>query len=182
MARVTISGPFGKLETEAAVSKNMPQSCPYLFSDKSDQMLREKGLAFSERTVHALTRARARQITAEAACPREESNSGEPELAENEHPLFDTVNDAVCGPDFEPGVSEAEGDRALRNEQEGSELDNPGGHQQRDLSLKQLRDTVREGVSRKNISFYERARLLYRTYRDRKGRLLDQLVVPQRYR
>ncbi|KAG0430524.1 hypothetical protein HPB47_022619 [Ixodes persulcatus] len=108
MARVTISGPFGKLDTEAAVSKNPPQSCPYLFSNKSDQMLREKGLA-----------AKARQITAEAACRGGESNSGEQELAEIEHPLFDTANDAVCEPDFEPGVSEADGDRALRNEQEG---------------------------------------------------------------
>lgn len=62
--KVTIEGPFGKLETEAAVSKNLPRQYPYLFSNKSDQLLREKGLSFCEGTVMALTRAKAREIAA----------------------------------------------------------------------------------------------------------------------
>lgn len=36
-------------------------------------------------------------------------------------------------------------------------------------------------VSRKNISYYLKKGVFYRTYRDRKGKLLGQLVVSHRY-
>ncbi|KAM7295267.1 uncharacterized protein ISCGN_024772 [Ixodes scapularis] len=47
VARVCLEGPFGTLHTEAAVSGSLPLHYPYIFSNKSDQMLREKGLSFS---------------------------------------------------------------------------------------------------------------------------------------
>lgn len=75
-------------ETEAAVSRSLPKSCPYLFSNRFDQILRKKGLALCERTVQALTRAKVRQIAADTMGRREgEAHSGEPESNESEHPL-----------------------------------------------------------------------------------------------
>ncbi|XP_064490382.1 uncharacterized protein LOC135401724 [Ornithodoros turicata] len=54
--------------------------------------------------------------------------------------------------------------------------------QQSDPLLEDLRNNVREGVAKKNISFYLKSDLLYRRYQDRKGRLIEQLVVPQKYK
>ncbi|XP_077544021.1 uncharacterized protein LOC144156099 [Haemaphysalis longicornis] len=67
IARITIDGPFGKLETEAAVSPSLPAQYPYLFSNRSDQLLRERGLVFGEGIVFALTRSKARELGAKAA-------------------------------------------------------------------------------------------------------------------
>ncbi|XP_077553545.1 uncharacterized protein LOC144168428 [Haemaphysalis longicornis] len=58
IARITIDGPFGELETEAAVSPSLPAQYPYLFSNRSDQLLRERGLVFGEGIVFALTRSK----------------------------------------------------------------------------------------------------------------------------
>ena len=65
IARVEVEGPFGLLVTEAAVSQNLPKHYPYLFSNRSDMLLRKKGLCFSDHTVLALTRSKAREIAAE---------------------------------------------------------------------------------------------------------------------
>ncbi|XP_064465530.1 uncharacterized protein LOC135377174 [Ornithodoros turicata] len=54
--------------------------------------------------------------------------------------------------------------------------------QKSDPSIRNLCDSVKEGVARKNISFYEKQNLLYRRYRDKNGRVFDQVVVPQKYR
>ncbi|XP_077562560.1 uncharacterized protein LOC144178493 [Haemaphysalis longicornis] len=67
IARITIDGPFGKLETEAAVSPSLSAQDPYLFSNRSDQLLRERGLVFGEGIVFALTRSKARELGAKAA-------------------------------------------------------------------------------------------------------------------
>ncbi|XP_070387770.1 uncharacterized protein [Dermacentor albipictus] len=47
-AKVNISGPFGELETEAAVSKFLSLQYPYIFSNRSNQLLRDKGLKLGE--------------------------------------------------------------------------------------------------------------------------------------
>lgn len=41
-AKVKIEGPFGVLETIAAVSKGLPESYPYLFSNSSEALLNER--------------------------------------------------------------------------------------------------------------------------------------------
>ncbi|XP_077544813.1 uncharacterized protein LOC144157983 [Haemaphysalis longicornis] len=73
IARITIDGPFGKLETEAAVSASLPAQYPYLFSNRSDQLLRERGLVFGEGIVFALTRSKAREPRATASRARRDS-------------------------------------------------------------------------------------------------------------
>lgn len=60
MAKVKISGPFEELVTEAAVSEFLSLQYPYIFSKRSDQLLREKGLKLGEGVVQALTRSQAR--------------------------------------------------------------------------------------------------------------------------
>ncbi|KAH7977708.1 hypothetical protein HPB49_003203 [Dermacentor silvarum] len=47
IARVVIEGPFGQLSTEAAISASLPDNVPYLFSNRSEQMLKERGESFS---------------------------------------------------------------------------------------------------------------------------------------
>ncbi|KAK8769088.1 hypothetical protein V5799_014447 [Amblyomma americanum] len=66
VAKVLIEGPFGALETEAVVSSRLPPQYPYLFSNRSDHLLREKGLLFGEASVQALTRPRVRELAAKA--------------------------------------------------------------------------------------------------------------------
>lgn len=67
IARVTVSGPFGDLETEAGVSKALSMNYPYLFSNHSERLLRDRGRQFGEKTVQAFTRSPARQIAAQLA-------------------------------------------------------------------------------------------------------------------
>ncbi|XP_077516778.1 uncharacterized protein LOC144127757 [Amblyomma americanum] len=74
IGNISIEGPFGVLHTEAAVSASLPMQYPYLFSNRSDQLLRQKDLVFGEGTVYALTRSKERKIAAEAM-PLEASSS-----------------------------------------------------------------------------------------------------------
>ncbi|XP_042142867.1 uncharacterized protein LOC121833534 [Ixodes scapularis] len=60
MAKIKIQGAFGELTTEAAVSRNLPEQYPYLFSNKSAKLLADQGIVFGEGVVQALTRAQAR--------------------------------------------------------------------------------------------------------------------------
>ncbi|KAM7308006.1 hypothetical protein ISCGN_011641 [Ixodes scapularis] len=64
VAKVVIEGPFGTLETEAAVSDNLPLQYAYLFSNKSDQKLRDTGKQLTWGVVQALTRSKARELKA----------------------------------------------------------------------------------------------------------------------
>lgn len=45
-AKVRVEGPFGVLETVAAVSKQLPKDYPYLLSNSSEALLNARGFAF----------------------------------------------------------------------------------------------------------------------------------------
>lgn len=200
IAKVSIEGPFGILETEAAVSPNLPLHYPYLFSNKSDQMLRERGQCFSVEVVQALTRSKARQLASQMtfdqqvdiAEPARDDQSTEPR-EQNEGSVQDE------------SVGESDNVSTAQNETSGSEdlgasctilpptsksfqalalVDRATlvSEQNSDPSLVNLRDNVKEGVSRKNIKFYVKSDVLYRQYKDRNGRVCEQLVVPEKYR
>ncbi|KAH7998749.1 hypothetical protein HPB51_026379 [Rhipicephalus microplus] len=62
MMKVTISGPIGKLVTEAAVSTSLSLQNPYIFSNRSDRILRDEGQQLGEGTVQVLTRAKASEL------------------------------------------------------------------------------------------------------------------------
>ncbi|CAN7948561.1 unnamed protein product, partial [Ixodes hexagonus] len=85
MARVKVSGPFGELLTEAAVSQTVPLEYPYLFSNRSDRLLRERGQQLGEGIVQALTRSKSRQLAPQLTCdPKPETADGEQALPELE--------------------------------------------------------------------------------------------------
>ncbi|XP_077502370.1 uncharacterized protein LOC144113262 [Amblyomma americanum] len=86
MARVVISGPFGELVTEAAVSSAVSLQYPYLFSNKSNQLLCDRGQKLAEGTVKALTRSKSRELASKLRYSQESEATGEregiPEIAE----------------------------------------------------------------------------------------------------
>ncbi|XP_077489773.1 uncharacterized protein LOC144100768 [Amblyomma americanum] len=198
MARVEISGPFGKLVTEAAVSKTVPLEYPYLFSNRSDRLLRERGQFFGEGKVQALTRSKTRQLAAQLT---QDMGQGEAEIgAEPEIKKPNLVAeqgvevvarsgdiDAAAAPS-EPQEIEPVGASILapssRSIERLLEIDRDmlKAEQKNDPSLRRLHATAEKGIARRNITILEKGGLLYRHYRDRKGKPCDQLVIPEKYR
>nr|XP_054928992.1 uncharacterized protein LOC129385855 [Dermacentor andersoni] len=199
MAKVKISGPFGELETEAAVSKILSLQYPYIFSNRSNQLLRDKGLKLGEGIVQPLTRGQARKIAslsaenAQAApaeavkgitsIPESELGSRDKKTVEEtlecqSSSLQEEQADAIAserGSLLSPASKNF--DKLLRVDRESL-----AAEQKNDDSLARLYHTAKEGIARRNVTIQERGELLYRHYRDRKGRILDQLVVPTKYR
>ncbi|XP_077512030.1 uncharacterized protein LOC144122958 [Amblyomma americanum] len=66
ISTVLVEGEFGKLNTEAAVSAALPEHSPYLFSNSSEQLLKDQGKSFFADVAYlALTRSKARQLSKE---------------------------------------------------------------------------------------------------------------------
>lgn len=196
VADVLISGPFGEVRTEAAVSDKLPPQYPYLFSNRTDRILKEQGKSLGEGLVQALTRAKAREISTrlsyDGASPEkpkdpptgvsEQSSSGEAEKdrgseenvaveKETRQEQLTELDELILPPtsgNFEKLVSVTK--EVLIKEQRA------------DPSLDKIWETSKEGVARKNVTFPVRDGVLYRHYRDRSGRTFDQLVVPEKYR
>ncbi|XP_077559123.1 uncharacterized protein LOC144174347 [Haemaphysalis longicornis] len=199
IARITIDGPFGKLETEAAVSPSLPAQYPYLFSNRSDQLLRERGLVFGEGIVFALTRSKARELGAKVAVEsRKDSRKEEVgKLAEtstdvaSERGQSASLQVQIAGVEQQQRPTETHDSPAeifVAPTSESLErllhVDSKalGAEQKKDHTLEKLLDNVTEGVAKKNVRFQTREEILYRKYRDRRGVEFDQLVVPQVYR
>lgn len=187
VAKVLIKGPFGELETEAAVSQSLPKQYGYLFSNHSEDLLRKKGLSFGEHTVHALTRSKAKEIA------KELGSSQNREAQAPDETRADANQENVP----------SDGESSFKSSSEASEEVNllsvlpcMGGflelskvspeviaaEQAEDKTLQKLSDMVEEGLARKNVFLHRRAGILYRQYKDSKGVHYDQLVVPQKYR
>ncbi|XP_040360535.1 uncharacterized protein LOC121048362 [Ixodes scapularis] len=203
MARVKITGPFGELETEAAVSQTVPSEYPYLFSNRSDFLLRERGQQLGEGLVQALTRSKSRQLAPLLTSkPEPEAANGVQALPELEAEKRDEGDQVVEQPDLvapesvrgpNASAQEAEEDGVVegsllaptsRNFDRLLRVDRASltAEQKSDPSLSRLHDTAKEGIARANVTVHEKDGLLYRHYKDRKGRVLDQLVVPTKYR
>ncbi|KAM7298704.1 uncharacterized protein ISCGN_019278 [Ixodes scapularis] len=199
IAKICIKGPFGELITEAAVSKNLPQHYPYLFSNKSELLLREQGKTFAEETVMALTRSQARKLSSRLryepneeegrSAAREELVDGKPAGAANQEDLRSEDAARSSPPDQQQIPEDHEEGQGFISPLSPSldtlrVLDRPTliAEQKSDATLKALPDGYQEGVAHQNISFYTKSGLLCRKYRDRKGRDFDQLVIPLRFR
>lgn len=179
MAKVRIEGPFGTLETEAAVSRNLPQQYPYLFSNRSEALLLKRGTKFSEGEVMALTRAKARELS-------QRLDYAPSKQSESTKTLVDTVevNSGDSGPDrqvtaaveeptplFLPPTSTSF-DILLRVDKETLARE-----QQSDSNLQKEQNNVKEGICAKDVTFVKRGGVLSRQYQDRKGRRYDQLAM-----
>nr|XP_050028168.1 uncharacterized protein LOC126523615 [Dermacentor andersoni] len=188
MAEVKISGPFGQVITEDAVSKFLSLQYLTLLSNRSDELLRDKGLKHGEGVVQALTRGQARKIALLSA----ESAKAAP--AEETLPADQLYEGISLG--CQSSLLQEEPADALASET-GSLLSpvsknfdqllrvdrvSLSAEEKNDDSLAKLHHTANEGIARRNVTAQERGGLLYRHYRDRKGRILDQLVVSTKYR
>lgn len=176
MARVILEGPFGVLETEAAVSKNLPEAYPYLFSNKSEALLVDRGCKFSDANIMVLTRAKARNLADKLTYAAEKKDDSSDSLnkgenCEGERHIEAEDEPLLVQPDTAAFGKLLEVDRAtLIREQE------------RDESLNGIGCDGGEGIAAKNITFYKKDGVLYRTYQDRKGKKYQQIVVPVPYR
>ncbi|XP_075726452.1 uncharacterized protein LOC142768368 [Rhipicephalus microplus] len=198
MAKVTITGPFGKLVTEAAVSTSLSLQYPYIFSNRSDRTLRERGQKLGEGTVQALTRSKAREIASRASektIPMEtDPGSGHRSGAQGESATDQQNEVSPTNIDGKPADRQRE---ALSADETGSVLSpasknfdrlvqvnrqSLAAEQDSDYSLAKLRLSAKEGVARGDVTLHKKGGLLYRHYRDKRGRVLDQLVVPRKYR
>ncbi|XP_077516774.1 uncharacterized protein LOC144127751 [Amblyomma americanum] len=198
MARVEISGPFGKLVTEAAVSKTVPLEYPYLFSNRSDRLLRERGQIFGEGKVQALTRSKTRQLAAQLTqdLGQGEAEIGaEPEIMEPNLVAEQGVEVVARSGDIDAAAAPSEQQEI---EPVGASILAPTSHsferlleidrdmlkaeEKNDRSLRRLHATAEKGIARRNITILEKGGLLYRHHRDRKGKTFDQLVIPEKYR
>lgn len=209
VAKVVIEGPFGTLETEAAVSNDLPLQYPYLFSNKSDQKLRDMGKQLTQGVVQALTRSKARELESQLVYDREPGGSPKTKkkgetpasVAEDEETRqpSETRNDSGDAGGSRESIQMESDDRV---EDEFQEI---GGHvvppvtekfrkllrvdavvlqaeQKADPSLETLSETEKDGVAKKNVTIFEKEGLLHRQYEDRRGRVFDQLIVPSKYR
>ncbi|KAK8769473.1 hypothetical protein V5799_014060 [Amblyomma americanum] len=200
VAKVVIEGPFGAIETEAAVSSMLPPQYPYLFSNRSDHLLREKGLLFGEASVQALTRSRVRELAAKAvvAGPTLSNNEKGSEAQQADIQSTSELNKIEPVALKAPGTGEETPDTGKLEELSADLLIAPTSdglnrllkvsrsaliaEQKKDGSLENMRCNVKEGIAKKNARFVERGGVLYRKYLDRRGVEFDQLIVPQCYR
>ncbi|KAH6925257.1 hypothetical protein HPB50_003028 [Hyalomma asiaticum] len=81
---VQIEGPFGAIETVAAVSKGLPEGYPYLFSNNSESLLNKRGCTFAEAQVMALTRSKARALAQQLRYDDNESVLSKDEVSSSE--------------------------------------------------------------------------------------------------
>ncbi|XP_075543258.1 uncharacterized protein LOC142577676 [Dermacentor variabilis] len=209
MAKVKIRGPFWEPVTEAAVSKFLSLQYPYIFSNRSNQLLREKRLKLGEGVVQASTRGHARKIAslsaentpaAPAEAAKEITSITESELGSRDEKIIeeslpaDELNESVPACQSSP-LQEEPADAlasetgwllllASKNFDKLLRVDRGSlaAEQKNDDSLAKLYHTAKADVARHNVTIQERGGLLYRHYRDRKCRILDQLVVPAKYR
>lgn len=202
-AKVKIEGPFGVLETEAAVSPNLPKQYPYLFANKSDFLLRQKGLSFGEFVAQAITRSKARELAVLTSNENEQTAAAdhcEPAPAstrdEGNKVAARTVDDS--SDDEGPIQSSPEASACYTVEQAFPHIVLPHSkslldllnvdkealaqEQEVDPSMQNLEKLAQEGVAHRNISFKRRSGILYRQCKDKKGIHYDQLVVPSKYR
>lgn len=188
LARVTVEGPFGWLETDAEVSRNLSPSYLYLFSNKSEQLLQNRGQSFAAEMVLALARSKTRELASDMEYddPKDERSETEagtaPEIADATN-----ANDAKRANDDEcvvdESTSEAKGNAieelltsVSRNFENLEEADREtlADEQQSSPPLHDsVHDSSKEGVAGKNISLFTKSGLLYWRYRD-KRESLDQ--------
>ncbi|XP_075738419.1 uncharacterized protein LOC142783726 [Rhipicephalus microplus] len=198
MAKVTITGPFGKLVTEAAASTSLSLQYPYIFSNRLDRTLCERGQKLREGTVQALTRSKAREIASRAlekTIPMEtdpgsgHQSGAQGELATDQQNEVSPTNINGKPADWQREALSADEtgsvlSLALKNFDRLVQVNRQSLAAEQDSgdSLAKLQFSAKEGIARGNVTLHKKGGLLYRHYRDKSGRVLDQLVVPRKYR
>ncbi|KAM7285983.1 uncharacterized protein ISCGN_032868 [Ixodes scapularis] len=187
MARVRITGPFGELVTEAAVSQTVPLEYPYLFSNRSDFLLRERGQQLGGGLVQSCTRSKSRQLAPLLTSdPERKAADGEQALPELEAEKRDEGVRVVEQPDLvalesvrrpNAPAKKAEEDGIIKGSLVAPASRNFGPllrvdrvsltvEQKSDPSASGFRGTAQE-IARINVTGHEKGGLFYRRYKDR---------------
>ncbi|XP_040062649.2 uncharacterized protein LOC120837396, partial [Ixodes scapularis] len=187
MARVRITGPFGELVTEAAVSQTVPLEYPYLFSNRSDFLLRERGQQLGGGLVQSCTRSKSRQLAPLLTSdPERKAADGEQALPELEAEKRDEGVRVVEQPDLVAPESvrrpnapaeKAEEDGIIKGSLVAPASRNFGPllrvnrvsltvEQKSDPSVSGFRGTAQE-IAKTNVTGHEKGGLFYRRYKDR---------------
>lgn len=188
VARVEMKGAFGTFETDAAVSDKLPQKIPYIFSNRSMRDFQNAGLELNANPVMVVTRSQTRAQATSATRNTEITDQSEPTQATA--PSETVPVDANCvapAIDSSTPVGNALPGEAINPVSENfqllAKLDKSAlkMEQANDESLK----TCWEKSKRKQkgaVSFIVKEGILYRTFKNKKGRTFEQLVVPKKYR
>lgn len=204
---VVLEGSFGKLHTEAAVSAALPDCFPYLFSNNSEQLLKEQGKSFFSSIAYmALTRSQARKLSQELdlvpcsktspakavelrdlGCESTAPRTEDSRVGLLEQPVARAVSVVSVGGETEVAPLGETGTTLSPVAESWCELSKVDREtlireQREDSSIKALIESVKPGTKKKNVSFYEKSGLFYRSYTDVKGRKYEQLLIPQKYR
>ncbi|XP_070393904.1 uncharacterized protein [Dermacentor albipictus] len=208
IATVIIEGEFGKLNTEAAVSAALPEQFSYLFSNSSEQLLRDQGKSFFADVAYmAPTRSKARPLSreldlasvSERRCGTrtdhgnlsgEQSRERQSSEAGLDERVLEVSGSDACSASRDIDATPQLGDAgstlapvsASRQEQAAVERESLIREQQEGCSLADLRKSVKRGVKKKRVSFGKESGLLYRRYTDKQGRKYKQLRIPRKYR
>ncbi|XP_042145677.1 uncharacterized protein LOC115318259, partial [Ixodes scapularis] len=187
MARVRITGPFGELVTEAAVSQTVPLEYPYLFSNRSDFLLRERGQQLGGGLVQSCTRSKSRQLAPLLTSdPERKAADGEQALPELETEKRNEGVRVVEQPDLVALESVRRPNAPAKKAEEDGiikrSLVAPASHnfgpllrvdrvsltveQKSDPSVSGFRGTAQE-IARTNVTGHEKGGLFYRRYKDR---------------
>ncbi|KAK8780958.1 hypothetical protein V5799_017701 [Amblyomma americanum] len=189
--------------TESAVSAALPEHFPYLFSNSSEQLLKDPGKSFfADVALTALTRSKARQLSKEldfAAVSEQRTDQGNfsgkqaRETQSSEAGLgergLEVTGSGTCSAsrdvDTTPQLVEAGSTLAPVStswqELAAVERETLIREQQENCSIADLMKSVKLGVEKKRVSFYEKSGLLYCCYTDKQGRKCDQLLIPRKY-
>ncbi|XP_064467644.1 uncharacterized protein LOC135378518 [Ornithodoros turicata] len=183
VAQVSIKGPFGEFKTEAAVTDKLPGKYLYLLSNRTAHLMRKAGVKIEEEKILAITRAKAREIRAKEESEKDVKVAEIQQVNQTGSSLRD--DEETSEPrDSDPAESDQVGEYlapangALRNLVRVSK-EQLIRLQREDATLSKLRNAQEEGISKRNVSIVVEDGILYRHYTDRRGKVVDQLMVPQ---
>ncbi|XP_064482847.1 uncharacterized protein LOC135395680 [Ornithodoros turicata] len=187
VAEVMLEVPFGELRTEAAVSDKLPKKYLYLLSNRTAHLMRKAGMNLEPETICALTRAKARELRELKAAEEAEEQKGMNDQGDRDHHVkTPTVRDHQSADDQED-IGSSRGEFLAPTSEALTNLihvdrDTLIKLQGDDASLAILSRNDQVGVAKKNVRIFKKNDVLYRHYEDRKGRVVDQLIVPKSLR
>lgn len=170
VAKVKLNGPFGVVETEAAVSDGVLPNCPYILSNRTARQLSESGIPLDMNPVLVVTRSMTTSAVPETLQTEASATTGKTSSGPDEEPNEGADMTTLVSP-------ESSNFRALAGVDKLTLIT----EQSSDPSLSKCRDSVGKEI-KPNISFFMSNGILYRSFKDKSGNEVDQIVVPSKYR
>ncbi|KAM7281438.1 uncharacterized protein ISCGN_006045 [Ixodes scapularis] len=170
VAKVKLNGPFGIVETEAAVSDGVLPNCPYTLSNRTARQLSESGIPLDMNPVLVVTRSMTTSAVPETLQTEASATTGKTSSGPDEEPNEGADMTTLVSPESSNFRALAGVDKLKLIAEKSS-----------DPSLSKCRDSVGKEI-KPNISFFMSNGILYRSFKDKSGNEVDQIVVPSKYR